>query len=321
MVLSYWLGIDALFYWLNRKAKRILTFHSVLPDGIYEDNVANGVSCSESNFRMTIRELKKKFRFSTDVFDADTLTITFDDGYLSEYEVAGRILKEEGDIPAIVFPAGEVMDGKVLLVDKLLHWAVGIPKTLLKEMGFETSLQLWVKRIWPEFVADVDRRGEGLYERLDALYPFEKILAGLSPEYRRLRLGGIPREQLAELRSRGWLVGWHTKSHYPLAGLSDEAQREELTSPAEMRTVPLSFPYGDVNSVDERARRTAKELGFPCALSDTIEPPAPLGRFFMPRYAFTPGKYMLHFELSGVKHFLKYRKLLPKVESSGKIMV
>ena len=30
--LAFWLGIDAFFYWLNRRAKRIVTIHNVLPD-------------------------------------------------------------------------------------------------------------------------------------------------------------------------------------------------------------------------------------------------------------------------------------------------
>lgn len=39
---AYWTGIDALFYWLNRKAKRIVTFHNVLPQGLWRKDLANG---------------------------------------------------------------------------------------------------------------------------------------------------------------------------------------------------------------------------------------------------------------------------------------
>ena len=53
--LAYWTGIDALFYWLNRKAKRIVTFHNVLPDAMYRYDLANGVSNSESGFSTDCR--------------------------------------------------------------------------------------------------------------------------------------------------------------------------------------------------------------------------------------------------------------------------
>lgn len=84
-VLSYWLGIDALFYWLNRHAKRTLTFHNVLPDAVFRHDVSNFVSNSVSEFRTIVRELRKRWRFSVDLFDPSTLTITFDDGYLNQY--------------------------------------------------------------------------------------------------------------------------------------------------------------------------------------------------------------------------------------------
>ena len=30
--MAYWAGVDAIFCWVNRRAKRIVTFHNVLPD-------------------------------------------------------------------------------------------------------------------------------------------------------------------------------------------------------------------------------------------------------------------------------------------------
>ena len=106
----YWTGVDALFYRLNRKAKRIVTFHNVLPDRLWRDNLANGVSNSLKDFETIIARCAKRFRFSTDLLDAKTLTVTFDDGYHNQFAFAFKSLREKG-IPACVFVSGDTQGG------------------------------------------------------------------------------------------------------------------------------------------------------------------------------------------------------------------
>lgn len=315
---AYWSGTDALFYYFNRSAKRVLTFHNVLPDDFYAANVANGVSCSASVFRDIVRLLKKRWCFSTDLFDLSTITITFDDGYLNQYEVAAEILREEGDIPAIVFPAGDVLDGKTLTVDKLLHWASYVPQEILRGKGYADGHQLWVKEIWPKFNADSALKGLGLYRELEGIYPFEKIMGALSSEYRRLRLTGITSTQLDDLRGRGWKVGWHTQSHYPLAQLTRSEALCEITPPPHLKCEVFSFPYGEMRSVNAAAIQLVRECGFSTAVSNTIVPDAPYGQFFLPRMAVPSERGQMHFVLSGAKHFLKFHSRLPKVSREGR---
>lgn len=109
-VIGYWSGLDALFYRLNRRAKRTLTFHNVLPDDMM--GVAGapvGITMSLSGFKKMIGWIGERFKFSVDVDDPKTATITFDDGYKNEYEVAGKWLIEQG-IPAILFVSGQVIN-------------------------------------------------------------------------------------------------------------------------------------------------------------------------------------------------------------------
>lgn len=94
-IVCYYLGIDALFYWLNRKTKRIVMFHNVLKDDLWRSGVANGVSSSASVFTKTIEECSKRFGFSLDLEDPKTLTITFDDGYANQYTTAYPILRQK----------------------------------------------------------------------------------------------------------------------------------------------------------------------------------------------------------------------------------
>ena len=59
VVLGYWLGIDRLFYFLNRQAKRIIVFHNVLPDEIMEKERTSGairlVCCDHSRMLEGVR--------------------------------------------------------------------------------------------------------------------------------------------------------------------------------------------------------------------------------------------------------------------------
>ena len=129
--LGYWSGLDALFYWLNRKAKRVLTFHNVLPDAIASEVPSFGYADKLSEFASIIEEIGRRFVFDVDVDKEGTCTITFDDGYLNEYEVAGKWLMER-NIPAILFVAGNIIGAKA---DDCLS----VDKRHLKELGIDFS--------------------------------------------------------------------------------------------------------------------------------------------------------------------------------------
>ena len=60
-VACYWTGVDAIFYWLNKKAKRIVTFHNVLPRELWHPG-ANGVSCDLDGFEKVVDLCARKFR-------------------------------------------------------------------------------------------------------------------------------------------------------------------------------------------------------------------------------------------------------------------
>lgn len=91
--LCYWLGIDALFYFLNRKAKRIITFHNVMPERLLPQGKRIGLTDTEESFTMKIHEIGKHFQFTTDIRDNKGATITFDDGYRNQYDVAAPLME------------------------------------------------------------------------------------------------------------------------------------------------------------------------------------------------------------------------------------
>lgn len=320
--LAYWIGLDALMYYFNRGAKRIITFHNVLGNDIIKSNPANFVSNTEEDFRTIIQELAARFRFSVDVFDASTITITFDDGFVNQCEVAGRILAEEGNIPAIIFAAGQNIENKdplsATVVDLLAVWVSYAPDGDYEIEGKrfclskETRGMVWHSIVYPMFADDAKWRGKTVLGMLDQLYPLIKVLEGLPEEYVRLRLTGISTGQISELRQKGWLIGYHTKSHFPLSKLTLDEQIEEMRpNDSQMLRTVFSYPYGNVESVNGDSIKACKSVGYPCAVSNMSDPYFIRGKYFLPRFTLSADKYELHFELSGLKYLLIKHKLLP----------
>ncbi len=133
----YFLGLHRIAYFLNRKRKRVITFHNVLPDDLFDKSIANGVSCSFSDFKTIVSEISRFYRFSLDLDDYKTATLTFDDGYKNQVETAAPYLTKRG-IPAYLFVSGQLLQPAIsgagkkervrpLIVDLLLHWISYVP--------------------------------------------------------------------------------------------------------------------------------------------------------------------------------------------------
>ncbi len=93
---AYWSGLNAVFYRLNRKAKRIITFHHVFPDEMMRMRKNDGLAHSLSDFFIIVKRLGQRYAFSLDLEDAKSVTLTFDDGYQSQYACAFKALTSQG---------------------------------------------------------------------------------------------------------------------------------------------------------------------------------------------------------------------------------
>lgn len=307
-ILAYYLGINAIFFWLNRKAKRVVVFHNVIPDELCEGLPEGLTGLKFSMFKAIVNQCGRHFKFSTDWMDPNALTITFDDGYLNQYSTAYRHLKSCG-IPAILFFSPGTRN--VLTIDKMVAWRCQVPRSLVH--GGDIG-RFWAESFWPRYLSDGHSKGENTLAWLDGIYSMEKVMSELPQEFVRLRFGSVSDEQLQEMRDTGWQIGWHTKTHTPLSALSDEDLRDEMDAPSEFRNVCMAFPYGTEKSVGESAMKIAEEKGFPCAFSYANASGRNASAFFLPRLPYVSAdKYELEAILSGLAHFVSYRKLLPKV--------
>lgn len=327
-ILCYWLGIDRLFYWLNRNSKRIVTFHNVIPSSLLPQGKKIGLTDTEETFAMKLREIGKNFYFTTDFCDNKGVTITFDDGYRNQYEVASSLM---GDTKGVIFACGKLYDNvtphEALVVDLLMHWTWLVPKgeyiidyhtTTLKKIIVDDKNRdfTWQKCIWPAFVRDSETKGYGLLKALDAIVSIESLLRKCSKEYLRLRMTGFTLKELGDIRKKGWLVGWHTHEHFPLSALTEDEKLKEIDTlaPDNVKIVPLSYPYGELQSVDTECLEITRNAGFPSAVSNLPNVNMMTGSYFLPRITLSNNKYLLHFELSGVKYFIRNHKRMPIVK-------
>ena len=317
---AYWSGLDELFYRLNIGSKRIIMFHNILPDSLFDGgNVSEFVSNSESDFRFIVREIRKRFAIDTDVGNPATATLTFDDGYLNQFECARKILKEEGNIPAVIFVAGRLIGNKeprkALLVDLLMLWVSKVPKGII-EFRDGSRLWTWLKDLYQQMGNNDRTLGVDVLRKVDAIYPLQKIFEACDPEYLRLRFTGLSEAQIEELRANGWVVGWHTQNHFPLSKLDSPVIKQEMSPPDKIfKSSVFAYPYGGHGQVDRRCIEAAQEIGYPCAVSAIPYHNELTGRYFIPRMGLQADKYRLHYELSGLRYFMLSGKLLPRIEA------
>lgn len=306
--LAYYTGVDALFFWLNRRAKRIVVFHNVIPDELAEGLPEEIVGLKFSQFKAIVRECSRHFRFSIDVFDAKTLTITFDDGYRNQYSTAFRYLREQG-IPAILFFSPGTRE--VLTIDKMVFWRGLVPRE--KVPGGDIG-RFWCNEFWPRFLSDGATRGRATLAWLEEIFPLEPLMAKLPKPFLVERLGSISDAELDEMRSAGWQIGWHTKTHTPLSSLTEAELRDELDAPPAFRNVVMAYPYGTDICVNEIARCQTEKFGFPCASSYANASPNNGSLYFMPRLpSIGTDRYLIKAQLSGLSYFMSYQRLLPKI--------
>lgn len=301
---AYYFGVDTLFYFLNRHAKRILCFHNVLPDELYRADLSVAGVMRLSEFEQIVRFCMKRFPISVDMDDCKSLTLTFDDGYRNQYSIVYKCLKRIG-VPGCIFISGQ--KDSPLVIDIIDHWNLLAPKAVVGNRS-----QFWHDQIWPVYQADWQHRGRAAVQFCDDRYPIVDAFEMMSAEYREERFGCITDSELDEMRKDGWLIGWHTKSHYPLAYLPEsELKRELQPIDNKMLSHCFSYPYGVESQVGSDAIKCVRDLGFPCAVSDTMYSPLNTSAYFMPRLQVPADKYRVDYELSGFGHFMRTHHLLP----------
>lgn len=322
-------GVSALFFLLNRRRKRILTYHNVLPDADFTGALHESVSHRLSVFEAHVRYLRR-FACDTNLEDPSTLTITFDDGYANQEEYGARVLTRAGLRAYFFIPVSLLEHNEALAVDRMLFWlsAIAPGKYEITMPGADGTMPIVIATApdrlaaWQalsRYLEQHPTRDQDLVAALDACVPFEQLKGTISNEYHRLRFAPLTMEGVKRLADGGHLIGPHSQSHRPLSALTPadlNAELEACASATWFNSRVLSYPFGTLEEVSPEVVAGAASHGFTHAVSNINQPlsgPLRYGRHFLPRLALPDSDrtWKLSFVLSGAKYFLQHRRLLP----------
>jgi len=205
---------------------------------------------------------------------ANSVCITFDDGYLNNLQVAQPIL-ETFSIPATVFVATGFCNGSNMWNDRLID-LVGNPHlTTLHlnalDMG-SVKVSSWESRgkLVDKILPDLKYQEYCQRERIiDALY----LENGAQEAPRKM----MSQKEIALLAQKGVDIGAHTVDHPILKSLPAEEQRRQIAQSKELLenvtgfpVTGFAYPNGKPGSdYDEATLQIVKETGFDYAVSTT----------------------------------------------------
>ena len=257
----------------------VLMYHRV-GDVTTADPFGMGMCVTPGRFRDHIRFLQEEFEIlpagemlqrlnQKGWQEGKYASITFDDGYLDNLEVAAPILDELGIRATVFVPTGGWENGDWFWWDRVIRafrlTSLGrVPAVALDPHGVGASMALNGIRARAAAAAAVI---EGLWRQHpdsipDRVSEVEEALGVAPPapwERNRLTIGDV-----AALAERGWEIGAHSITHPRLTALSPDRVRQELRGSRRtleealgIRVRGFAYPAGYVGPETEREVREA----------------------------------------------------------------
>jgi len=251
---------------------------------------------------------------------ANSVVITFDDGYESNFKLAYPVLKQF-NLPATIYVTTGFLDGADMLwfqrVDlalgrtqqETLEWKINGRKLRL-HLGTREQRQQSLLRLMPELK---DLPDPDLLDEVDRL---ERALGVNSPTLADLPAPMRPLtwDMAREMAASGLIeIGGHTHTHPILARCDSMTMRAEIVTcrdriRAETGEMPVSFAYPN-GGEDDYTRETmllVREAGYQCACSTIngrVGASAPM--FQLPRYGSPESVWEAEATVSGAFETLK----------------
>lgn len=310
----------------------ILTYHRIV-DGPGLDPFALGMCVERRHFAAQLAYLSSHFTIETvasvaariargEPVASNTLSITIDDGYKDNIEVAAPMLLERG-IPASIYVAtGGLEDGALFWWDRVISAVNHTPRSDsvssaefgLPANGFALSLRAshrgataehLLETLWqmphPEVLAAV--------ERIERVLEPDRPATVLAPR--------MTPDDISRLAARGFEIGAHSVAHPNLTRLpSDEValqmtrSRDRLAALTGSPVVGFAYPAG---LTDANVTSLSRELGFGYALSSDTGVNRPSYEMYRLARIGPPDSPLADFKraLSRAMRFMPTRGLLP----------
>ncbi len=202
--------------------------------------------------------------------------VTFDDGYVDNFQIAFPILRDLGIQGVFFLPTAFIGTDKIPSWDRVAYLVKSA-----RNRNFSLSYPVETRfDIAADGVYEVARRVVNLLRELPA-----NDLARAIEELERACRGDQPNPRLdrcfmnwgevAQMMEGGMAIGAHTHTHRLLGPLPEEEQRKELM---ESRTLlreqvgvdvqTLAYPLGSASSFTEQTKRLAEQTGYRGAFSN-----------------------------------------------------
>lgn len=250
----------------------------------------------------------------------NSVVLTFDDGYASNYELAYPILRKY-HLPATIFVSTGFLDGEDMLWFQRVDLALGRTQkpsidwkinghTL--RLSFETreTRQQALVRLMPELkdLADTDLLNE--IQRLEQALEVETPTPAKMPAPMR----PMTWDMLRAMSNSGLVdFGGHTHTHPILSHCAPVAMRAEIRTCHQrifaetgIRPTSFSYPNGYAEDYNRETLQTVEEAGFHCActmINGRIGPHTSL--FQLPRYGSPESVWEAEATVSGAFETLK----------------
>ncbi|MDB6119583.1 MAG: polysaccharide deacetylase [Verrucomicrobiaceae bacterium] len=321
----------------------VLTFHGVR-DGSDDDQLLDldqhvhialfKQVCAHLAANYTVLPLAEivKARASGRSLPAQTVAITFDDGYASNHDLAFPVLKEHG-LPATIFATAGYLDGRISLWFHRIEMAFARTQmvhldTVIHGETLKFPLGSREERITALGAVTAQLKKLPTTDMLEGLAAIESTL-GMSPAMGPQlppALRPMSWDQAREMQAGGLIeFGGHTDTHPILARCTEAQQAEEIRASRErladeLGVQPQTFAYtnGKVGDFTATTQRLLKEEGFTAAFtmleSFLLPGDDPL---MLPRYGCPSSCDFLEAVVSGsMARFLSLRKILGLVRAA-----
>lgn len=206
--------------------------------------------------------------------DSNAVLVTFDDGYVDNYQLAYPILKELG-VPAIFFVPYNMIEKRELGWWDLISWSIGKSKVDTAEFkGMSLDLRTPQSRV--ELAKSLHT-----YVKLNDYSQTKGIVQDLAqtlrvelPSQEAQSKELMTWEQLREVSDHGVAIGSHSMSHRILAQISDEDQAWEMAQSKRLIEEKLgkpvnsiAYPVGKKTSFNDISKQLAKQAGYKAGFS------------------------------------------------------
>lgn len=316
-------GFTSLCYRLNKNRKRTIAYHNIISNKYWDDSLHLAHSMRESSFIKQLDIIQNRFGVTLDIYDTNKATITFDDGYLNQYSVASRIMDDK-DIKGYFFCTANVInDNQAFIMDRLQYWLSYVPEGIysLDEINIVLNIKdTESRKIEWHKISDIigSIEIERIEKLLDDKYPFRDIK--IDKEFGNLRFSGIGKSQISEMKENGHKIGAHSANHKRLSIMDELELKKDIDMCGSMlykiyNTDIFCYPFGSIVDINENVLKNIKDNGFHSAFAYSNNPiKEGYNEYFMPRMFLpdTDDTDIINFVLSGAKHFISFRKLLPK---------